>query len=197
MCFCVTISRNTIRPSAVAVYYYIRLTSGTKSILYTTGLCSRSCGLTKGLDSKIETKRTFPSSFPSSSWRETMRTKLGDVVLFYIIYKNWATKSLVFPYICVHLCKTLNFQPVISYGRSRPHEGPQLENWDKVHFSLFFPVKLLARDHVDKTRLFYMIYKNWDTKVALIYFHTLQKWSAILGLNFSVWCWLPRCAWPQ
>ena len=29
-------------------------------------------------------------------------------------------------------------------------------------------------------------------KVALIYFRTLWKWSAILGLNFSAWCWLPR-----
>ena len=28
--------------------------------------------------------------------------------------------------------------------------------------------------------------------VALIYFRTFFKWSAIFGLNFSAWCWLPR-----
>ena len=27
--------------------------------------------------------------------------------------------------------------------------------------------------------------------VALIYFRTLRKGSAILGLSFSAWCWLP------
>ena len=33
--------------------------------------------------------------------------------------------------------------------------------------------------------------------VALIYFCTLRKWSAILGLSFSAWCWLPRRSWPR
>ena len=31
-------------------------------------------------------------------------------------------------------------------------------------------------------------------KVALIYFHTLRKRSAILVHSFSAWCWLPRRA---
>ena len=45
---------------------------------------------------------------------------------------------------------------------------------------------------------FYLIFsmdQKWlhtCTKVALIYFRTLRKWSAILGISFSAWCWLPR-----
>ena len=33
-------------------------------------------------------------------------------------------------------------------------------------------------------------FKKITSTVALIYFRTLRKWSAILGLSFSAWCWL-------
>ena len=51
----------------------------------------------------------------------------------------------------------------------------------------FFLAKFLVKLHCGAIGGYALYFK-----VALIYFRTSRKWSAILGLSFSEWCWLPR-----
>ena len=60
-----------------------------------------------------------------------------------------------------------------------------------------FQVKIFQVQYILLSQNSFQLYtiKVWSVKmVSLIYFCTLRKWSAILGLHFSVWCWLPRRA---
>ena len=73
-----------------------------------------------------------------------------------------------------------------------------LTNFLSISFSPFpIPLSLppLKLTYLNR-RLFTRMCCSCCDMVALIYFRTLWKWSAIIRLSFSAWCWLPRHAWP-
>ena len=57
-------------------------------------------------------------------------------------------------------------------------------------WNFLIPVGRSIRKKIQKT--FILAFEANSALVALIYFCTLRKWSAILGLSFSAWCWFPR-----
>ena len=98
--------------------------------------------------------------------------------------RNWSNNSFVY-YMVV--CETFI---VLFAGYSCPNfPSFELSEFWKLQTletkpskkSQHFPIQTFAKPHI-------------QTWVALIYFRTLRKWSAIFGLSFSVWCWLPRRA---
>ena len=100
--------------------------------------------------------------------------------------RNWSNNSFVY-YMVV--CETFI---VLFAGYSCPNfPSFELSEFWKLQTletkpskkSQHFPIQTFAKPHI-------------QTWVALIYFRTLRKWSAIFGQSFSAWCWLPRRAWP-